>query len=280
MPAPIRTVTAAFAGLLGSLLVTAAPVNAAPMAAAAEQDAPFWRQPPVILGATGLLLVLAGLLGWLWQRRRTRRPAAPPPARPPDLGGAVAAQRIRRGTVYPLPGTPKPAAARSRPPVWATVAIALGLLAGLAGGAILAATGPMGGMRATAQPTAGAWVGLSAVGQIGTPLRESAFEFTVRGLDCDGGRCRATVDVQNLTPEKQRWYAPMQRAYLPGGEWVTADEAATRAANNGRDVFAEPLAPGQRVTLPLVFSTDPAKRPSHLELRSGVFSSGVRVNVP
>lgn len=277
MPAPTRTVAAALAGLLVPLLGAAGPVHAAPLPAA--QETPFWRQPPLILAAAGLLLVLAGTAGWLWQRRRSRPPAAPPAAPPRDLGSAVAAQRLRRGTVYPLPGTPKPTAARSRPSLWAIAAIAFGLLAGLAGGAIWAATGPVSGMGTAAQPTAGAWVGLSAVGPIGAPLRESAFEFTVRGVDCDAGRCRATVDVQNLTPEQQLWYAPMQRAYLPGGEWVTVDEGATRAANNGRDVFAEPLAPGQRVSLPLVFTTGAAQQPSQLELRSGVFSSGVRVNV-
>jgi hypothetical protein len=40
------------------------------------------------------------------------------------------------------------------------------------------------------------------------------------------------------------------------------------------------MAAGSRTVLPLVFTVDGAEAPRHLELRSGVFSAGVRVDVP
>ncbi|WP_229399431.1 hypothetical protein [Micromonospora okii] len=95
-----------------------------------------------------------------------------------------------------------------------------------------------------------------------------------------GRQCHATVGVRNLTPQQQTWHGQMQRAYLPGGAWVSTDEPATRLANQGRDVFAQPLAAGTRLVLPLVFTVDGRDRPEQLELRSGVFSAGVRVDVP
>ncbi|MDI5943828.1 hypothetical protein QLR68_38020, partial [Micromonospora sp. DH15] len=132
----------------------------------------------------------------------------------------------------------------------------------------------------------GAWVGTSTSGGIGMPLREQALEFTVYRIACPsassaaGRQCQATVGVRNLTPEQQTWHGEMQRAYLPGGTWVSTDEAATRLANQGRDVFGQPLAAGSRLVLPLVFTVDGTDRPRQLELRSGVFSAGVRVDVP
>ena len=68
--------------------------------------------------------------------------------------------------------------------------------------------------------------------------------------------------------------------YLPGGRWVSTDESATRTANLGRDVFADPVAAGSRMVLPLVFTVDGRDPPQQLELRSGVFSAGVRVHMP
>jgi hypothetical protein len=60
---------------------------------------------------------------------------------------------------------------------------------------------------------------------------------------------------------------------------VAADEDATRSANLGQDVFARPVAAGSRVLLPLVFTVHGTDPPKQLELRSGVFSAGVRVDV-
>ncbi|MBB5112059.1 hypothetical protein FHU28_001898 [Micromonospora echinospora] len=195
-----------------------------------------------------------------------------------------------RGTVYPRTAVPAPASRRRRPPVWLVVGVAAAVLAGVVGAAAWSATQRVAAMDTTKQPTSGAWVGSSVTGGLGQPLRETAFEFTVYRVSCGanvlpsapgGGRpCLATVGVRNVTNEDQTWHGQLQRAYLPSGNWVAADEDATRVANLGRDVFSQPVAAGRRVLLPLVFTMRGDEPPKRLELRSGVFSAGVRVDVP
>ncbi|MFI5833106.1 hypothetical protein ACIA5A_05440 [Micromonospora sp. NPDC051300] len=294
---------------------TATWVGTATAPAAQATAAPPWRRPPVLLAALVAVLVVAGgVLGWTaWRRRRragnastgvARSGAAQPgPAGPAGTGqtgpaGADGSGRyapvhpggpVDRGTVYPRPAQPAPASRRRRPPVWLTVGVAAAVLAGVVGAAAWTATQRVAAMDTTKQPTSGAWVGSTVAGGLGVPLRETAFEFTVYRMSCGagvvpappgGGRpCLATVGVRNVTGEQQTWHGQLQRAYLPSGNWVAADEDATRVANLGRDVFAQPVAAGRRVLLPLVFTVHGAQPPKQLELRSGVFSAGVRVDV-
>ncbi|MGW4153539.1 hypothetical protein ACWEDF_10345 [Micromonospora chersina] len=178
---------------------------------------------------------------------------------------------------------------REELPTWCARRGFAAVLAGVVGAAAWTATQRVAAMDTTKQPTSGAWVGNSVTGPLGVPLRENAFEFTVYRLACGGGtqpaspsggrQCLATVGVRNVTSGEQTWHGQLQRAYLPGGNWVATDESATRVANLGRDVFAQPVAAGSRVLLPLVFTVHGDDPPKQLELRSGVFSAGVRVDV-
>ncbi|MEU4782935.1 hypothetical protein AB0G13_34630, partial [Micromonospora sp. NPDC023633] len=207
---------------------------------------------------------------WTWRRRR--RPVA------------AALSGEGPGTVYPRPAAPRPEQIRRKPSVWLIVPVAAAVLAGTVGTAAWTATRQVAAVDTDSQPTGGAWVGRGVNGAVGEPLRESAFEFTVYRVACEPGaaarQCEATVGVRNLTPEQQSWHGRLQRAYLPDGNFVSTDEQATRAANQGRDVFAQPMAAGSRAVLPLVFTVDGQAPPEQLELRSGVFSAGVRVDVP
>ncbi|WP_446218966.1 hypothetical protein [Micromonospora sp. IBHARD004] len=263
--------------------------NAAPAPAAKVTAAPVWRRPPVLLAAlAAFLVVTGGALWWWWQRSRRRTGAAPTMAGPSPVGrtGGPAGG----GTLYPRAALPAPTGARRRrPPIWLAVGVAAAVLAGVVGAAAWTATQRVAAIDTAKQPTSGAWMGQSVTGPVGMPLRETAFEFTVYRVACAtagqpvavGGRqCQATVGVRNLTPEQQTWHGQLQRAYLPGGNWVSTDETATRVANLGRDVFAQPVAAGSRVVLPLVFTVNGSQPPKQLELRSGVFSAGVRVDVP
>ncbi|MEV6799802.1 hypothetical protein AB0M91_15850 [Micromonospora rifamycinica] len=256
--------------------------------AAAVPATPAWRQPPILLGAA--LVVLALLAGGLWWRRTRRRasgiaPTGTAPAAagtPPYAGGPAAPSG---GTVYPRPAAPGRSGRPRSPSVWLVVGVAATVLAGVVSVAAWTATRQVAAIDTTKQPTAGAWTGTSMTGTVGTPLREKAFEFTVYRVACGTAqaasqRCQATVGVRNVTPEQQSWHGQLQRAYLPGGTWVSTDEDATRLANLGRDVFAEPVSAGSRVVLPLVFTVHGMQKPEQLELRSGVFSAGVRVDVP
>lgn len=272
---------------------------AAPTATAAATT-PGWRRPAVLLGTlAAVLVVTGGVLLWWWRRRSRSAPTgaqatAGGPTRPG--GPTMAGGPPQPGTVYPRRAMPPVAGRRRTPPVWVVVPVAAAVLAGVVGVAAWTATRRVAAIDTAKQPTSGAWMGRSVSGGLGVPLREAAFEFTVYRVSCDAGgpptgtngtsgtnggrRCLATVGVRNLTPEQQTWHGQLQRAYLPGGTWVSTDEDATRLANLGRDVFAQPVAAGTRVVLPLVFSTGSSAAPRQLELRSGVFSAGVRVDVP
>ncbi|MGC5021110.1 hypothetical protein [Micromonospora sp. DT47] len=251
--------------------------------------APPWRRPPVLAAALAALLVLAAGGLWWWQRARRRRGGVEPTGTAPAAAGqptyAGGPSAPGGGTVYPRPASPGPGARRRTPPVWLVVGVAAAVLAGVVFAAVWTGTQRVAAIDTTKQPTSGAWMGRSATGAVGTPLREKAFEFTVYRVSCATAKvasqqCQATVGVRNVTPEQQTWHGQLQRAYLQGGNWVSTDEDATRLANLGRDVFAQPVAAGNRVVLPLVFTVDGMQKPKQLELRSGVFSAGVRVDVP
>ncbi|MGV9211695.1 hypothetical protein ACTFTM_07510 [Micromonospora sp. RB23] len=264
--------------------------QAAAAAPAAEvTEAPPWRRYPVLLAGLGILLLISAAVAWVWRRRRGRRVTAAALADGAADGG--------RGTIYPRPATPSPSRRRRTPPVWLLVGGAVVVLAGVIGTAGWTATRQVSSIDTQKQPTSGAWRGTGVSGPMGVPLRESAFEFTVYRMTCGGAgsaatapgasapppgarSCQATVGVRNLTGTQQPWHGQLQRAYLPGNRWVSTDESATRAANLGRDVFANPVAAGSRVVLPLVFTVDGRDPPRQLELRSGVFSAGVRVQMP
>ncbi|MGK5443962.1 hypothetical protein ACSNN7_19385 [Micromonospora sp. URMC 105] len=262
---------------------------AAAPAAEVEEAAPAWRRPPILAAALAALLVLAFGGAWWWQRARRRRSgveptgAGPTAVGSPEYAGGTAAPG--GGTVYPRPAAPGGSGRRRTPPVWMVVGVAVAILAGVVFAAAWTATQQVAAIDTTKQPTSGAWMGRSVTAGVGVPVRERAFEFTVYRVKCEtaggtGRRCQATVGVRNVTPEQQTWHGELQRAYLPGGNWVSTDETATRLANLGRDVFAQPVAAGNRVVLPLVFTLNGAQKPEQLELRSGVFSAGVRVDVP
>ncbi|MER7456223.1 hypothetical protein [Micromonospora sp. NPDC126480] len=241
---------------------------AAPTARAEEP--PVWRRPAALLaGLGGVAAIAAGGL-WAWRHRRRPRPLAA------DPGG--------RGTLYPRPAVPGVPPRRRRPSTWLIVPVAVVVLASTVGTAAWTATRKVAGVDTDSRPTSGAWVGGGVIGGVGEPLREAAFEFTVYRVACEPGRgarqCAATVGVRNLTPEQQSWHGRLQRAYLADGNFVSTDEQATRRANQGRDVFAQPMAGGSRMVLPLVFTVHGKEPPTQLELRSGVFSAGVRVDVP
>ncbi|MET8120697.1 hypothetical protein [Micromonospora sp. NPDC005189] len=263
---------------------------AAAAPAAEITEAPPWRRYPVLLGGLAILLLISAALVWVWRRRRGRRVTAAALATSggPDSG---------RGTIYPRPAAPNPGRRRRTPPVWLLVGAAVAVLAGIVGTAGWTATRQVSEIDTQKQPTSGAWMGTGVTGPVGVPLRESAFEFTVYRMACgapgtagkanggsappaNGRRCEATVGVRNVTGDHQPWHSQLQRAYLPGGRWVSTDEPATRAANLGRDVFADPMAAGTRMVFPLVFTVDGRDPPQQLELRSGVFSAGVRVHMP
>ncbi|MFB9234239.1 hypothetical protein ACFFWC_01605 [Plantactinospora siamensis] len=236
---------------------------------------PWWRRPGV-LGLFGAAVLLLGAALLAVRSRRRRRAA--------DRAGAREVVAHSEPNVYPRP--PRAAAPpvvrppRRRPPLWATMAALLLVIGLISGAALWVATARVSAIEGSRQPSSGAWSGSATQGTVGTPLHESAFEFTVYQVSCPAGRgCTVTVGVRNASDRGQRWYAQMQRAYLPDGNWVDADDAATRVANRNTDQFADPIPPGERRLVPLVFPDTGGQRPTAVELRSSVFSAGARVTL-
>jgi hypothetical protein len=89
----------------------------------------------------------------------------------------------------------------------------------------------------------------------------------------------AVVGALNRSSAEERWYAVLQRLATSDGGRVPVDEAATAAANGGRDVFAGALQPGGKLLAQLVFAVPAGQAATALELRSGAFAEGARVEI-
>ncbi|MFY1633377.1 hypothetical protein ACN27F_08875 [Solwaraspora sp. WMMB335] len=240
-----------------------------PSAGLEPTDRSWWQRPSMPLLAGLSALVVVTMIGYGWRRRLQERRV--------DRRRIVTAagRRIR------TPATPPPSTPRWRPGTPVVLGLLCAMLAGLAVASVQAATyGSQLLDRANQAPSG--WIGDAPSGGFGVLLTESAFEFTVYRLACVPAgeqvrRCLATVAVRNRSDAEQFWYAPLQRAHLPTGDWVGVDEKATREENGGRDIFADPLPAGARLLVPLAFSLRGELVPQRLELRSGAFSAGVTV---
>lgn len=211
----------------------------------------------------------------------------------PDLPHGVPNTYLSAGSpdAPPRPAVPGRAKRRSGPPIWVVVSIAVVIVGLVVAVATWTATARVSAIDTGKQPTSGAWVGQSTSGAIGATMRDATFEFTVYRVNCGaavqqpagprpaGQRCLATVAARNVSKQPQLWYGASQRAYAPSGNWVTTDEPATRAVNGGRDIFAEPVPPSERLLFPLVFTMNGPSPPTRIELRGAVFSAGVSVAV-
>ena len=195
--------------------------------------------------------------------------------------GVLAVILRRRAGPAPSTALPRRRPSRRSPPMWTVLALAVVLLVG-GGAAVAAAAVPrLAAITGTSGSPEDGWIGPVTVGEIGEELRENAFAFTAYRVACSGGtggvRCAADVGVRNPSAAADRWHPAMQRVRF-GDDFVTVDEAATAAAN-GRDVFAEPLAPGGQRVARLWFTLPARARADVLELRSGAFANGVRVDI-
>jgi hypothetical protein len=277
----------------------AAAARAEGQQARAGGDVPWWQSPAVVVGGLAVLALLAGALAGLWwariRRRRKEeqvvalaRAESTTPVRtgrrrirPPGAGAAGGPRPGWRMAPRPRPPAPKRSRPRRRPPLWAVAGLSVTLVVGLVTAAAWLTTSRVTAISTGQQPSTGAWIGRTSVGPLGAVLRDESFEFTVYRFTCptDSERCRAVVGLHNVTERSQHWHGSLQRAYLPDGNWVSADEPATAEANEGQDMFAEPVRAGEHRIFPLVFADTGGGTPSRVELRSAVFSAGVSVPV-
>lgn len=117
--------------------------------------------------------------------------------------------------------------------------------------------------------------------EIGAPATAGRAEFTVYQWSCASAevrQCQAVVSIRNTATSAQPWYRRMQRLHETPEKWVEPDHEATWAANGG-DIFAWPLAPGERRMGTLVFKTTDQDPLSWLELRDGAYPRGVSLSL-
>ncbi|MDG4820688.1 hypothetical protein O7635_02330 [Asanoa sp. WMMD1127] len=249
-PLPLSTAACAYVGLAGSPVDCSATTWTP--AGPTEVDtgpAPWWRHWWLPFAA-GLVVVAAVLLARYAGPRAARRFAA-------------LTDRGRAGVA---------------------VLTALVLLTGLGVVAVALALPRLASATGTAARTpADGWLGPTTTGPLGTPLRDDAFEFTAYRFACEpaggGQRCTAVVGLTNHRPAPEHWHPHLQRLAVAGSPPLSTDVIATRVANGGRDVFAAPVVPGHRLLAQLVWSVPAGAAPDQLELHSGAFAAGTRVNL-
>jgi hypothetical protein len=177
-----------------------------------------------------------------------------------------------------------PPAKRRRWP-WTAAAFVLATVLGWVG--LLAVLGPdmaenaPGAAKAADSPT----------GQLGRPIRDSMFEFTVAGLDCTkttvgadfavgvarGTYCMVTLSVQNTGTQAQPFDESSQKVYDDKGTAYSHDTDAEFIVNSDTPAWFEQIGPGSRVTGKLVFDVPEPARLSVIELHDSPNSGGVKV---
>jgi hypothetical protein len=127
------------------------------------------------------------------------------------------------------------------------------------------------------------WSGQQTEIALGLPASSEKVEFTLYRwvcLDFDfGPQCIATVAFRNTSDAPQQWFARLQRLQYTDDSWIGADPDLSFIANGSSDLFAAPVAAGERRVASLVYRPAADKTLSRLELRDGAFSRGVAFKI-
>jgi hypothetical protein len=126
---------------------------------------------------------------------------------------------------------------------------------------------------------------------VGQAVRDGAFEFRVGLVQCgrpvvgdaptleaaDGQFCLVELTVENATAEPRMFTDADQKAFNLAGMSYTTDPSAANYINE--EDLPMDIAPGQRVTVTIVFDIPKDEKLTGLELHDSPFSAGVRVNL-
>ena len=231
----------------------------------------------------------------------------PPPAQP-----TMPMQHAPLADMWPqqAPGyVPPPAAPTGRRrsvkhlvgyPVTAVVALLIG--AASAAGGEPAATASAAGTTATdsgggapssaaAKPPA-APAGDKAASQLGAPVRDGKFEFTVTkikpgvrqvgdtgfGVKAQGQFVLVSVTVENIGDEPQALFGDSQKLFDAAGREYSADSEAAIYLEDSNSLWEE-INPGNKVDGVIVFDVPKGTDPTRLELHDSLFSGGVEVTL-
>ncbi|GIH05787.1 hypothetical protein Rhe02_38540 [Rhizocola hellebori] len=127
------------------------------------------------------------------------------------------------------------------------------------------------------------WSGQQTALTLGLPASSDKVEFTLYHWACQqldaGPQCLATVAFRNTSKTPQQWVPRLQRLQYADGDWIGADPVLSFVANGSSDLFAAPVAAGERRVATLVYQPAKDKALSRLELRDGAFSRGVAFRI-
>ncbi len=131
----------------------------------------------------------------------------------------------------------------------------------------------------------------AAAGQMGQPIKDGKFEFTVTGIKCgvdrvgpaefgekaQGEFCLVDVSVKNVGDTAEVFLDASQKAYDAKGTEFTVDSGAATWANKDYSTFLETINPGNQVKGKLVFDVPAGTKLAHVVLHESMFTAGVKV---
>ncbi|KRF47037.1 DUF4352 domain-containing protein [Terrabacter sp. Soil810] len=129
-----------------------------------------------------------------------------------------------------------------------------------------------------------------AASQIGTPVRDGKFEFTVKSVKCgistvgneylntkaQGQFCAVQLHIENIGDEPQSMFADNQLAFDAKDRKFSADSTASIYDDSSQVLFEE-INPGNSVKGKVYFDVPKGAKLTQLELHDSMFSDGVKV---
>ena len=130
----------------------------------------------------------------------------------------------------------------------------------------------------------------AAASQIGTPVRDGKFEFTVKSVKCgiskvgneylstkaQGQFCAVQLNIENIGDEPQSMFADNQLAFDAEDRKFSADSKAS-IYDDSSQVLWEEINPGNSVKGKVYFDIPKGAKLTQLELHDSMFSDGVKV---
>ena len=128
--------------------------------------------------------------------------------------------------------------------------------------------------------------------QIGKPVRDGKFEFTVKSVKCgiskvggeylstkaQGQFCAVQLSIENIGDEPQSMFADNQYAFDAKNRKFSADSEAS-IYDDSSQVLWEEINPGNSVKGKVYFDVPKGAKLTHLELHDSMFSGGVKVTL-
>ena len=130
----------------------------------------------------------------------------------------------------------------------------------------------------------------AAASQIGKPVRDGKFQFTVKSVKCgiskvgnqylntkaQGQFCAVQLNIENIGDEPQSMFADNQQAFDGKNRKFSADSEAS-IYDESSQVLWEEINPGNSVKGKVYFDVPKGAKLTKLELHDSMFSDGVTV---